>query len=840
MVRATVCLWLFVFPLFACTLYAAQADEVFPEPPALRSAVAFWQRIYTEVDTDGGLLHDDRHLGVVYETIRFNSESRRARRQLIDKRKAHWREVLQRLADGGSPRNARERAVVESLASELGHAATARDYRHAVRRLRFQLGQRDRFRMGLVRSGAFEERMHAIFRDLGLPEDLAHLPHVESSFHPRAYSKYGAAGVWQFIRSTGRLYLNIDYVVDERLDPIRATRAAAELLRRNYERLGTWPLAITAYNHGAAGMERAKRVLGTDDIAVIVEKYQSRIFGFASRNFYVQFLAAREIVHDYRRYFGDLQRHTPESVDRVTLPFYADINDLERYLGVDAKVIARYNPALRPPVFRGFKRIPAGYTLHLPGGTVSPDAGTWLAALPEDRRYDQQAASRFHTVSRGQTLSRIAQMHNTSVSTIVTLNNLRSAHRIYPGQVLELLAPEEEHGPARATAVASTDRVTTPAVNVPEPGSTYTVRRGDTLTEIAQRHGTTVSNLVALNNLGSRHRIFPGQSLQVGAPAEAQPVRVAARTPDRPGGVPRGGEPTGAAEAAEVDGAEGAVDAVDAAEAVEVNGAAEADGAGEVVEVAEAGEAVEADGASVPADMASAESEEALASYEITEGDTLEDIAERHETTVPEIVALNALDRWMYPGQRLRLPPGAAAVGPMAAAPAAAETAPVATLPEGDTPEYTLAVPARQSDSPWRRIDGEWIVVDAEETLGHYADWLQIPTQRLRDLNGLSFGRPVRMGQRLRLDFSRVSPETFHERRLAYHKAIEEDFLGSYRITGVTDHTLRQGESLWELSFQVYEVPPWLLHRFNPETDLTRLKPGTRLTIPVIEPQATS
>ncbi|NIV76545.1 MAG: LysM peptidoglycan-binding domain-containing protein [Gammaproteobacteria bacterium] len=797
--RAALLLWLFVVLLLASPFRSPQADELFPEPPLLRSAVTFWKRIYTEVDTDGGLLHDARHLGVVYESIGFDSESRRARRRLINKRKAHWRAVLQRLAGGASPSDARERAVVESLASELGHTPTARDYRHAMRRLRFQLGQRNRFRAGLIRSSAYEARMHAVFAGLGLPEDLAHLPHVESSFHPRAYSKYGAAGIWQFIRSTGRRYLKIDYVVDERLDPMRATRAAAELLRRNYERLGTWPLAITAYNHGAAGMERAKRVLGTDDIGVIVEKYQSRIFGFASRNFYAQFLAAREIVHDYRRYFGDLERDTPEAVERVTLPFYADINDLERYLRVDRKVVAHYNPALRPPVFRGFKRLPAGYVLRLPKGTVGPDARSWLAAIPEDRRYDEQAASRFHTVRRGETLSRIAQIHNTSVSTIATLNNLRSAHRIYPGQVLELLAPEQEHGTSSATTVASAARAATSTAGTPEPGSTYSVRRGDTLSDIARRHGTTVSRLVALNNLGSRHRIFPGQSLQVGPPPEAKPVRVAAATPEPPEAAASAGE----------------------------RGSGVTDG-------------TEVDGEERPADtMASAEGEELLAAYEIRDGDTLEDIAERHDTTVPEIVARNALDRWIYPGQQLRLPAGAGTVDPLAAAPAA-ETAPVATLPEGDTAQYTLAVPARASDSRWRRIDGKWIVVDAEETLGHYADWLQIPTQRLRNLNGLPFGRPVRMGRRLRLDFSRVSPETFHERRLAYHKAIEEDFLGSYRITGVTDHTLRRGENLWELSFQVYEVPPWLLYRFNPDTDLTHLRPGTRLTIPVIEPQATS
>ena len=134
------------------------------------------------------------------------------------------------------------------------------------------------------------------------------LPHVESSFNPRAYSKVGAAGLWQFMRSTGRRYMRIDGAVDDRLDPFRSTEAAAQLLAYNYRVLGTWPLALTAYNHGTAGMRRAKETLGTDDIVRIVRNYTSRTFGFASRNFYVSFLAALEIDRNPEKYFGSLQK----------------------------------------------------------------------------------------------------------------------------------------------------------------------------------------------------------------------------------------------------------------------------------------------------------------------------------------------------------------------------------------------------------------------------------------------------------------------------------------------------------------------------------------------------
>ena len=136
-------------------------------------------------------------------------------------------------------------------------ATTNAELRAAAQRLRFQLGQADRFRAGLVRSGAYKPYIHEAFVKQGLPRELGALPHVESSFDPTAYSKVGAAGMWQFMRSTGVRYMRIDHIVDERRDPFLATDAAVRLLADNYSVLQSWPLALTAYNHGVSGMRRA-------------------------------------------------------------------------------------------------------------------------------------------------------------------------------------------------------------------------------------------------------------------------------------------------------------------------------------------------------------------------------------------------------------------------------------------------------------------------------------------------------------------------------------------------------------------------------------------------------
>jgi membrane-bound lytic murein transglycosylase D len=360
---------------------------MFPEPEALRPAVDFWTRIYAKVPIDGGVLHDERHLGLVYENMRFSGQN--SDRQ-IDTRKQYWRGVLNRLAKGGSPRDDAERKVVQQMARVLKRAPTSRDFEQAGEGLRFQRGHRERFMRGVARSGAYERELRAILRQFGLPEELVYLPHVESSFVSRVYSKQGATGMWQFMRETGNHYLVIDDVLDERLDPFKATRAAARLLRRNYTSLGNWPLAIAAYHHGASGMARARKSLGTSDIATIIERYRGPYFGFASRNYYVQFLAARAIAREYWKYFGALEKEPPRKFDKIMLPFFADASHLERFLGVNRATLAKYNPSLLPSVLRSEKWIPAGFTLRLPAGTMAPNEGAWLASMPPQCRYPRQ------------------------------------------------------------------------------------------------------------------------------------------------------------------------------------------------------------------------------------------------------------------------------------------------------------------------------------------------------------------------------------------------------------------------------------------------------------------
>ena len=186
----------------------------------------------------------------------------------------------------------------------------------ALRRIRFQLGLRDRFQEGLIRAGRWRSYIEDQFTALGVPIELAALPHVESSYNPNARSHVGASGIWQFTRSTGRRFMRVDHVLDERNDPWVASRSAGQLLAYNYSIAGNWPMAITAYNHGLSGVRRAQRKFGDTAYVDILRKYDGRTFGFASRNFYVAFLAAKHVDQNVDTYFPGLTPENPPTMSR--------------------------------------------------------------------------------------------------------------------------------------------------------------------------------------------------------------------------------------------------------------------------------------------------------------------------------------------------------------------------------------------------------------------------------------------------------------------------------------------------------------------------------------------
>jgi membrane-bound lytic murein transglycosylase D len=465
------------------TLPVSAADSPMARPPELEPAVQFWIRVYSQIDTNSGFLHDDENLAIIYETLHFSpSSAPHERQKMVEDGRERYAQILRHLAGLTGPFTPEEERVRELW----GAQATSERLRDAVDHIRFQLGQSDRFREGLRRSGAWQQHIADTLSGLGLPPELAVLPHVESSFNPAAYSKVGAAGLWQFMRSTGRRYLHIDSSVDDRLDPFRSTQAAAQLLDYNYHLLGTWPLALTAYNHGAEGMRRAKETLGTDDIVTIIRNYKGRTFGFASRNFYVSFLAALEIDHNPEKYFGNIEPSRPVKFQEVVVPAYLQVSSLAHALKVDPQKLETLNPSLLPAVWNGQRHVPKGFHLRLPADMDKISSEELAARLSPHELYAAQLEPRRYRVQRGDSLATIAARYNMSTQDLAQLNGLNATAKVHPGH--SLVVPSTQ--PA-ATLVARNETLAEAPPPAPSTAATPAAPRASAAAPIASVPGAT-------------------------------------------------------------------------------------------------------------------------------------------------------------------------------------------------------------------------------------------------------------------------------------------------------------------------------------------------------------
>jgi membrane-bound lytic murein transglycosylase D len=723
---------------FLVSTFATHAQqELFPRPASLEPAVQFWTRVYTEVDTKSGFIHDNWRLDIVYQTVRL-PDDQRDRRRRIERATESTREALNKLATGARQGlNKEEERILALFPADTSNA----EFRAAAGRIRFQLGQADRFRAGLVRSGAYKAHILEILERRGLPSELAALPHVESSFDPTAYSKVGAAGLWQFMRSTGVRYMRIDHIVDERRDPFFATDAAARLLADNYEVIRTWPLALTAYNHGLAGMRRAVEQQKTNDIATIVARYQSRSFGFASRNFYTAFLAALEIDRNPERYFPNLKLDSPSDTATVSVPAFMTVDTLADALNIRESALRQLNPALTDIVWSGDKYVPQGFELRVPRDTAAV-AEVLFAALDPTQLFAAQRADREHRVRSGDSLSKIAAEYRVSLAALMRVNGLSGRDVIRVGQRIRLPVDGVEAPPA-AVAVAATApapaRAPAPEPVVTNTDGTYVVRRGDSIDRIATRLGIDAQALVASNGLRNKNLIQVGQRLVLpDTGAESAPAAVAALAAIAP-----------------------------AARSAEPAAAVVREPSGPVEETLDAAELTAALAPALSSGTAPVETIEA----------SRDDTAD-----------VNAL---------------------------ASEQDALAADPS----DYSVTA-------------ANEITVQALETLGHYADWLGIPTQRLRDLNRIEFREAVTLGRRLKLEFAGVDAAAFEQRRRAYHQQLQSEFFAAHQIEEVESHVIKPGESLWVLAARTYQVPVWLLRQYNPDVNLDRVQPGTVIKFP--------
>jgi membrane-bound lytic murein transglycosylase D len=385
------------------------AEGTFAILPGLEGAVEFWKLVFTRYGIGEVVFHDPTQPSRIYRVVHVE-EGPKARKLLEEERDKILREQGYDKEDG---------------------------------RVRWQRGVRERFAEGLERSEAYMERIQAILREENVPVEIAFLPLVESSFNIHAKSSAGALGMWQFMRSTARSFLRVTHTLDERKDPIESTRAAARLLKRNYEVLGNWPLAITAYNHGREGMARAVAQVGSSDLVAIIKNYQAPTFGFASKNFYAEFLAALEVVKERESHFPDLEYHPPFGLEEWELNRAASVASLLSTLRVSRATFFEWNPALHQRI----RDVPKGYRVKAPPDKLAAlqkldrgPATREAAAKKEDPAPAAAVSWLRHRVSRGETLTHISKTYRIPVRQIMKANRLNN-HRITAGDFLRIPKP---------------------------------------------------------------------------------------------------------------------------------------------------------------------------------------------------------------------------------------------------------------------------------------------------------------------------------------------------------------------------------------------------------------
>jgi membrane-bound lytic murein transglycosylase D len=611
-----------------------KSGENFPNYKAIAKNVDFWEKIYSQYSLNEAVIHDSNDLSKIYEVIPLLGEDLpgAARINSLFQQQAikKYGEMLTKLA-ARKPAT-RDEIRVAALFSEKNGS---REIAMAAKNVRSQKGQKERFLAGVIDSGRYMTEIKRIIRAYHLPEELAYLPHVESSFNFRAYSKFGAAGIWQFTRETGKQYLTIDYTLDERLDPILATHAAAKYLKNSYRTLNSWPLALTSYNYGLAGMLRAVNEEGNYEN--VFTNYSKGYFKFASRNFYPEFLAALKVAKQLEA-DQSVKLTSSLSTRYLNLPGYVHIKHIGSHFGISSETIKSLNPALRPPIISGEKRIPKGFVLRLPAEKKTDQL---IASIPSTFYSKEQALSLFHQVKKGDTAGSIARLHGISVKNLKKANNLDQYATIYLNQKLRV----PKHGGAVARTKKDAPRIS------------------------------------ALRNT---KRFNPG-----------------------------------------------------------------------------------------------------------------------HDPTTPILLA----------GKKQH-PSGNG----------------YDFLPIKDPTIYNVFNIYQKNSKTYG-----YITVQPEESLKLYEDWLGMAGTTISALNNLAQNANVHPGQQLLLVFDRLSPTLFEEKRLDFLAKTEENFFSAFTVIGQRIYQVISGDTLWDLCYNKFNIPLWLLERYNSSISLTSLSKKQELIVPIIQ-----
>ena len=885
-----------------------KCSQYFPCPDALRRRVDFWIDVYGRWRTNDAILHDAQRPHRVYKIIKGKACGTKGNTQFIKEQKRQIRLRLERIAILIE----RKKTITQAKDKHYLNMFPGRSpaaLRRAARNLRCQSGNKDGFRNALRRFGTYGPIVRRVLKDAGLHQDIQYLPFVESSYNPEAYSRVGAAGMWQIMPRTARvLGLELNATMDERLDPEAASWAAARYLKDSRKNLTVaarskkanvsdselTPFVITSYNYGVNGMRRAIKKLGPDFLTVL-NRYRTKKFRVAVKNFYAGFLAARHVARNSSRFFGSYSTGRPLRYDTIMLRKSASIDRIRAVFGISLSRLKSLNPALTRFVWHGWREIPGGYPLRLPlrqGGWA--DKIAYLHSLPPEA--DRGTPKRY-TVRSGDTACAIASAFRVKCRDLIDMNRLGRQAVIRVGQSVQIpmrtsgkrrllsradpgvytVAPGDtvcgiakRYG-VKCSALLATNELTSGSVLsvgrklvIPgalaetRGGGTYTVRKGDSACGVASRYGVSCDTLLAANELSQQDLIYPGQALRIPrqlntatGTGRQSSTRKTLKTTVVEYRVKKGDNACQIAtrlgvscKALLTENRLGRRSVIHPGQKLLVSGVSE--------DVAKA----LGQNRRGPANSGS--------TYTVTAGDSVCEIAHNRGVSCDELLAFNGLQTAsiIVPGQALRLPgnaqnrrssstvsgagvsklisaddSGSTEVSSKQGQPDTASTA----SSEAVTPPSRVIEPLDQdiefriqaTEQAGKRVYR--INIEPGETLGHYSDWLRLGgIAAIRKLNGIQKTQNLQVGDVLLLPVSeQTQVSAFDQRRLEYHRVLVEEFKENFEVLNVQQYTIQPGDSVWRVASS-FELPVWLIMRYNPELRTTLPIAGNILRIPSI------
>lgn len=815
--------------------YQLECGQYFDCPQALQRRVHFWIDIFGRYSTDTAVFHDRDEPEKVYSALeRPGACGGRSTPKAIDKERKRIKMLLHSIA-AKKTKHTQLTKQEKQLASLFTNQSPSK-IRKASERIRCQSGNSTRFRKAVKRFGSHRAQVSSALKEYGLPEGIQYLPFVESAYSPSNYSRVGAAGLWQLMPATAsHLGLLVNPVIDERMDPEISTLGAIKYLQHSFEVLAPaaralnpevteaniYPFVMTSYNFGLSGMLRAMNEEGVDFVKVL-ENYKSSSFQVAVKNFYASFLAARHVATHADQFFSLLPENKPLKTVTARNNKARSASAIVRHFGLKIDTLRTHNPALRSAVWKGQHLIPKGFQLRIPVNTKG-NLNRKITQLNKLAANKPPKKQRYYRVRKGDSACGIAQRYKVSCKQLVRTNRLGKKAVVRIGKTLTIpggsvvlqksvTAPRSRiFGKHQFSAKAI---MATQIKTIRSADKRYTVAKGDTTCQIAERHQMSCRELMQVNTISSAGKITIGETLRI--PGKTKNVVGKIAVADKSAEQNNGVQNTSLQETPEPNQPDSQILA---------NISSDTSYLDRFLGFISFNKQPITKAA--PISVAQNQQVDTFISSSLVNNkpeitppkpDTVRRVQQAlvKQPSKNNAVVITAANNHQPQKQFVN----SEQMEKMLSANSIAHSF-------GATKDFRVSV---------KKATGWTIQVATDETLGHYADWLDIGFSKpILKLNGIKSSRSVWIGKTIRLPIKdKATKKRFEAKRIAYHRNLQKHYFDQYAVTGKKQYRFQSGDNPWTIA-SAHQIPLWLLKRFNPGIFKNQHDIGNVVVLPVLE-----